>query len=232
VKDNEKKAKRFRLLDLNRDGKGVSKSDAQMTPGFKKFFISYKNNFNKLISVNIFMILGNFPLLFLICNLSGYFKQDYFLPFSDLFQNVGGLFIAEGDITPYKMTLFALEGLQNQTLADTLVNYIFYGISALSLLTFGLVNVGSAYIIRNMVSGEPVFPWHDFWYAVKRNWKQALPFGAIDLIITILLSWNLYSLITSASLRELSVVLLGINKTSQKSSSVESFICVILFSSS
>ena len=199
MKDNEKKVKRFRLLDLNRDGKGVSKADAKMAPGFKKFFLSYKNNFNKLISVNIFMILGNFPLLFLICNLSGYFKQDYFLPFSDLFQNVGGLFVAEGDITPYKMTLFALEGLQNQTLANTLINYIFYGISSLSLLTFGLVNVGTAYIIRNMVSGEPVFAWHDFWYAVKRNWKQALPFGAIDLIITALLSWNLYSLITSTS---------------------------------
>ena len=53
--EKEKKTKRFRLLDINRDGKGVSKSDAKMAPGFKKFFISYKNNFNKLISVNIFM---------------------------------------------------------------------------------------------------------------------------------------------------------------------------------
>ena len=29
MKDNEKKVKRFRLLDLNRDGKGVSKADAK-----------------------------------------------------------------------------------------------------------------------------------------------------------------------------------------------------------
>lgn len=197
MKKEKKKTKRLRLFDFQRDGKGVSKSDADMAPGFKKFFITYKNNFNKLISVNIFMVLGNFPLLFLIINLSGYFQDPYFLPFSDLFQNIGGLFVAEGDITPYKMTLFALEGLQSQTLAPTVVTYIFYGLSALSLLTFGVINVGTAYIIRNMVSGEPVFVWQDFWYAVRRNLKQALPFGAIDLGIIAILCVNIYSTFTS-----------------------------------
>ena len=197
MKINDKKPKRLRLFDLSREGKGISKSDADMTPGFKKFFISYKNNFGKLVSVNMLMVLGNFPLLFLIINLSGNFQTGYFLPFSDLFQNIAGIFSAEGDITPYKMVLFAMEGLQNQTLAPTVVTYIFYGISALTLFTFGPVNVGTAYIIRNMISGEPVFVWHDFWYAVKRNIKQALPFGIIDLLVNGILIFNLYSLITS-----------------------------------
>ncbi|MBE6645148.1 MAG: DUF624 domain-containing protein [Ruminococcaceae bacterium] len=196
---NNKKPKRFRLINLEKEGKGISKNRAELAPGFKKFFLSYFANFNKLVSVNIFMVLGNFPLIFLIINLSGYFKTPYFLPFSDLFQNLSGLMYADGDVTPYEMSVYAIEGLQHQQLANTALNYVFYGLGALSLLTFGLVNVGTAYIIRNMVMGEPVFTWHDFWYAVKRNYKQALPFGAIDGAIIAVLSWNLYSLISSTS---------------------------------
>lgn len=199
MEKNNKKTKRFRLINLEKDGKGISKNRAEVAPGLKRFFSSYFSHFNKLVSVNIFMVLGNFPLIFLIINLSGYFKTPYSLPFSDLFQNVTGMISSDGVLTPYEMSLYAVEGLQHQELAPTVVTYVFYGLSALTLLTFGLVNVGTAYIIRNMVKGEPVFVWHDFWYSVKRNYKQALPFGAIDAGIVALLTWNLYSLISSTS---------------------------------
>lgn len=193
------KTKRFRMINLEKEGKGISKNRAELAPGLKKFFISYFANFNKLVSVNIFIVLGNFPLIFLIINLSGYFKTPYYLPFSDLFQNLSGIISADGSVTPYEMSLYAVEGLQHQQLANTVTNYIFYGLGAITLFTFGLVNVGTAYIIRNMVMGEPVFTWHDFWYSVKRNYKQAIPFGALDAGIIALLSWNLYSLISSTS---------------------------------
>lgn len=196
---NNKKTKRLRLVNLEREGKGISKNQVETAHGFKRFFRSYFSNFNKLVSVNIFMVLGNFPLIFLIINLSGYFKTPYSLPFSDLFQNITGMMTADGAITPYEMSLYAVEGLQHQELAPTVVTYVFYGLGALTLLTFGLVNVGTAYIVRNMVKGEPVFPWHDFWYAVKRNYKQALIFGAVDAGIVALLSWNLYTLISTTS---------------------------------
>ncbi len=199
MENKNKKIGRLRLVNFDKDGKGVSKNQTDLGPGFKKFFISFWNNFGKLVSVNIFFVLGNFPLLFLIINLSGYFKKEYLTPFSDLFQNIAGIFTAEGGYTPYKMTLYALEGLQHQSLANTTVNYIFYGIGALTLLTFGLVNVGTAYIVRNMIKGEPIFVWTDFWYSVKRNYRQALPFGAIDAAILALLIWNLATLITTTA---------------------------------
>ena len=196
---NNKKTGRLRLINLDRDGKGVSKNAGDMTPGFKRFFISFGNHFNKLVSVNIFFILGNFPLIFLIANLSEYFKAEYSAPFSDLFQNISGIFAADGGFTPYKLALYSLDGIQQQSFAYTTVNYVFLGIGALSLLTFGLVNVGTAYIVRNMVKGEPIFVWTDFWYSVKRNYRQALIFGAIDFLILALLIWNLASLITATS---------------------------------
>ena len=199
VKKNNKKTKRFQIFNLEKEGKGISKNRAELAPGLKKFFLSYFANFNKLVSVNIFMVLGNFPLVFLIINLSGYFKAPYSIPFSDLFQNLSGIMSADGTVTPYEMSMYAVEGIQSSELANTAVNYVFYGLGALTLLTFGLVNVGTAYIIRNMVKGEPIFTWHDFWYSVKRNYKQALPFGAIDAGIIAVLSWNLYSLISYTS---------------------------------
>lgn len=194
MKENNSK-KRLRLFDLQRDGKGISKKNSERTYGLKDFFISYKNNFSKLVSVNIFFVLGNFPIIFLIAALSTSTKNEIFYPLSDLFQNISGIFSADGGLTPYKMSLFAIQGLQKQAFASTALTYVFYGISALTLFTFGLVNVGTAYIIRNMVKGEPVFLWTDFWYSVKRNYKQALPFGIIDCVICALLAFNIYNLV-------------------------------------
>lgn len=197
--NNKKSNKRLRIFDFQREGKGVSKNQAELEPGLKRFFISYKNNFGRLVSVNIFFILGNFPIIALIAVLSGVSKNEVFLPLSDLFQNINGIFSADGNLTPYKLTLFALEGLQGPSYAPTAWTYVLYAIGALTLFTFGIVNVGTAYIIRNMVKGEPIFIWTDFWYAVKRNWRQALPFGIIDAFINALLIFNVYTLITGTS---------------------------------
>lgn len=195
--DNKNKKKRLRLFDLQREGKGVSKNNNALDPGLKRFFVSYKDNLGKLVSVNILFILGNFPLIFLIAALSGFSKHEVFLPMSDLFQNIGGIFNAEGGLTPYKLTLYGVEGLQNLTFSPSVLTYVFYVIGAFSIFTFGIVNVGTAYIVRNLVSGEPVFVWTDFRYAVKRNWKQALPFGIIDILLNFILISNIYNLITS-----------------------------------
>ena len=130
------------------------------------------------------MVLGNFPLVFLVAVLSGYTKAAGYLPMNDIYQNLGGLFMIE-DASPFAMSLLGIEGLQTNALMNTTLTYIFYAISALALFTFGIVNAGTAYILRNMAMGDPVFVWSDFWYAVKRNWKAALPFGIIALHIAL-----------------------------------------------
>ncbi len=193
----KKTQRRPRLLNFDKEGKGVSKNSKAQKPGLARFFISYKDNFNKIVTVNIYYILGNFPILFLIAALAGVTQNTVFLPLSDLFQNITGIFSAEGELSPYKLSLFALEGLQGSGYMPTAWTYVFYGIGALTLFTFGLVNVGTAYILRNIASGEPVFVWADFWYAIKRNWKQALPFGIIDAFVCALLGFNIYTMITT-----------------------------------
>lgn len=194
----KKSNKRLRLFDITRDGKGLSKNSPDRIGGLKRFFISYKDNFGKIMSANIFMVLGNFPLIFLIATLSGSTKIEGLIPSFDIFQNLAGFF-ASTTPSAHSMSLFAQEGLQNVIYRPTTTTYIFYAIAALTVFTFGLVNVGTAYILRNIAKGDPVFVWSDFWYAVKRNWKQALPFGIIDAAINALLIWNIYSMFINSS---------------------------------
>ena len=189
------KKRKFKLLDLQRDGRGIGKKEVLSPSGLKRFFVTYGNNFTKIVYVNIFMVLGNFPLIFLIATLSGLTKNETLLPMSDLFQNLGFIFSGEADPSPFNMTLYSIEGLQNLVRVNTPLTYVFYGISALTVFTFGLVNVGTAYILRNIAMGDPVFAWSDFWYAVKRNWKQALPFGIIDIAINGILVYNIFNMV-------------------------------------
>ena len=44
--------------------------------------------------------------------------------------------------------------------------------------------------MRNIVRGEP-HTWKDFTYAIKRNWKQALVLGIIDVLSFLLLSFDI-----------------------------------------
>lgn len=194
--NNKEKNKTLRLSSFTLDGRGISKKKTHSESGLARFFISIKDNFNKILLVNIIMVLGNLPLIFIIAVLSGYTREEAYLPTSDLFQNLNGIFMIE-DPSPFQMTLYALEGLPNQVLVNTTITYVFLAIGALALFTFGIVNAGTAYVLRNMAMGEPVFVWSDFWYAVKRNWKQALPFGIIDALINLILIFNVYTTLSN-----------------------------------
>ena len=197
MKESNKKKKPI-ILDIARDGKGISKKAPINPSGLKRFFMTFKDNFSKLILVNMIMVLGNFPLLFIIATLSGYTKSIGLMPLNDIGQNLFGLFAIE-ELGAANLSLYALEGMQALVFIDTTLTYVFYGIGALTLLTFGIVNVGCAYILRNLAMGDPVFVFADFGYAVRRNWKQALPFGIVDGLINAILIFNLYTTMTSTS---------------------------------
>lgn len=191
--------KRFRLFDLNRDGKGVQASDVVTSTGLKGFFYRYRLSFGKLLSVNIAYVLGNIFLIFLILTLAGYTKLTYFSPLSDTFSVQNGIYTAAGATTSADLALYTLMAQQTSELANTPLTYVFWGISALTLLTFGCVNAGCTYLLRNLVMGEPVFVWSDFWYAVKRNWKQALPLGILDAALLFLIPYNIYAMLASSN---------------------------------
>ena len=189
--------RRFRLFDSQREGRGVSKEDARITPDLGGFFRSFGRNFTKLLSVNLLTVVGNFPLLFAILALSGIFKTQYMTPVSGYFVDLHSLMLSGGTQDPAAMAIFGVLGTQMENSAMTTTSYVLFGLSALTLFTFGLTKVGTTYILRSLVRGEPVFMLSDFKYAAKRNLRQAIPMGIIDIVALILFPLNVFILLQS-----------------------------------
>ena len=68
-----------------------------------------------------------------------------------------------------------------------IVANLIYVVTALPLVTSGLASVGLTYVTRNFVREKHAFVYGDFVDTVKKNWKQALPVGIINLLLTALL---------------------------------------------
>lgn len=192
----EQKKKKFKLFDLYRDGKGVEKEEVG-PPNLKNFFKLFGRKFTKILSVNLYMLLGMLPPAILAYL---FFTGEKTPSVTDPIYPA--LFGASQVVqTPALAPLFAVSGIQFQlpflTPASIL---ILAAVAIVWLAAFGYINVGTTYILRSLVRREPVFMWSDFWYAIRRNKKQGLLVGIIDLVILAVLVFDLiyfYNLIGS-----------------------------------
>lgn len=191
------KKKRFKLFDSQREGRGVEKGDVYTKTDLKGFFIKYKECFPNLLTVNLLMVLGNFPIIFAFIAMTTATRILYMAPASSFFPVFRGLFLQESEISASTLLSSATNGMQIEANSMTTATYILFGLSLLVIFTFGIVNAGSTYILRNMVKGDAVFIFSDFFYAIKRNWKQALPFGILDLLFLGLITFDLFFLYTA-----------------------------------
>lgn len=66
-----------------------------------------------------------------------------------------------------------------------------YGLISLPVLTNGLAAVGITNVTRNIARDKHSFGLSDFFETIKKNWKQALPAGIINTIITVLLVFSI-----------------------------------------
>ena len=190
------KKKRFRLFDSQREGKGVSKEEANLPPNLKKFWILYRDNFfGRLVSVNLMMIIGNFPVIFLIMAIAGVGQAEYTSPSDHLFSIFQGVSSGTEGISLSQLALLGMGGLQIASHANTFWSYLLWGLGALTIFTWGLVSVGVAYILRNIASGRPVFLLSDFFDAIRNNFKQAFVFGIIDFLIFCIIPYNIYNML-------------------------------------
>ncbi len=64
---------------------------------------------------------------------------------------------------------------------------LLYIVMCLPIVSIGFADVGITYITRNYARQKPVFMVSDFFSTIKKNWKQALVVGMINLIVTALL---------------------------------------------
>ena len=187
---SEKRKRRFSLFRYSLDGKGVPK-DVNEPRNFKFFFKLLGRNLNRLMSVNMLLVFANFPLFFALFAASGNLNTTSYSPVSSLFGPMYGAMKISGEVSPLTAALNGVHGLQVEISVPTTLTYVFYGIGLLTVFTFGLSMVGTTYIVRNIVKGDPIFFMHDFWYSIKRNLVQGLIFGIIDVGVLFLIFYDI-----------------------------------------
>lgn len=168
-------------------GKGVSKKD-ELPRNFGNFFKLTWFHMGHITSANIMFMVANFPLWFLILAFSGLLSDTLPSPASSMYAVLYGTM--QDGVGPISSILYGIHGLQGAMTVMTTATKVMYALGGLLIFTFGPVNIGITYILRNLVKGDPVFVWHDFWYAVKRNIRQGLIMGIIDLGLMLLLFYD------------------------------------------
>lgn len=184
--------KKFNVFNsVYSDGKGVDKEEIAISenPNLINFFKFVGRKLNQLLSVNILLVLGNFPIFFFLLAMSGYFSLHTTTPYYLVYAPLRGALLFNP--SPATAALWTIFERQMEISVLTTTDYVLFALTGLLVFTFGLVNVGVTYIIRNLFRGKPVFIMQDFFDAIRRNLRQALIYGILDVVIICLLIFDI-----------------------------------------
>ena len=174
----ERKKKKFKLFDMNRDGKGAVEENRK--PTFAFFFKSLFRKFPQLLRLNVLMIFQILPIIFFVLILLLGNKSPS--PTSTLFAPLFG--IDQALSVPSASQTLDMSSLQmSLPVLSTANNFILIFLALFLAVTWGWQNVGAAYVLRGLMRGDPVFVFSDFFYGIKRNLKQGFLFGLIDFLL-------------------------------------------------
>lgn len=206
LEEAKPKKKRFNIFDwYYRQGKENDKADinALKDPSIKNYFKLLWGRLGKLISANLIVVFGNFPLFFFLIAMSNVLSESATAP---LYQAWGplagasafnGMELADGSAFQLSPSVSPLLGIFGAHATVSIINtptIVFYCLGALMLFTWGFTRVGTTYLYRNIMSGEAVFPLSDALYVMKRNKRQSLILGIIDALIIVMFVYNIYFL--------------------------------------
>ena len=185
----EKKQKKsfFNFFNFDKANRPDAKEE-DTRPTVKRYFKLLGRRFWQLISLNLMMLPLILPILLMIYLYFGFDQTP--VENTVVFSQFYGAHLIEQ--TPATTMLLDLFGAQLLIPVYNTTTYVLIAICAIFLaITFGWQNVGVTYILRNMVRGEPVFLWSDYFYAIKRNLKQGFFLGLLDFIILFLLGFDI-----------------------------------------
>ena len=187
------KKNRLNLYDwfYKRDHKEDADDDRDAPRNFPFFFKLLFRNFSRIFTLNIYFALGSIGLWLLILLVSGIVGPHSSAPTSDLFAPLYGATMLVEDPSPALNVLLSVHAQVTEIAVMTplMITLIVIAIAILAL-TFGPVTVGVTYNMRNIVRGDPLFLWEDFWHTIKVNLRQSIILGIIDLSVIALLIYG------------------------------------------
>jgi hypothetical protein len=182
----EKQKKPFLSFLWNREREDLLEIE-DTTPNLKYFFKLFGRRFPRILTLNLMMIVQILPILAAV--LIYMWSDTTPTQSSNLFAPLWG--VSQISSAPSVSIWLSTLNIQTFVPIQTLPNIIAYVILFLvTALTWGWQQVGAAYNLRSMVRREPVYLWSDFFYAIKRNFKQALIVGILDFVFLFLLIFD------------------------------------------
>ncbi|MBR2459798.1 MAG: hypothetical protein IKB34_01005 [Clostridia bacterium] len=161
-------------------GKGYAKGTEDVPRTLSNFFKLSWRHISHIMSVNLAFLVANFPVILLLLAFSGLLSDSISSPASSMLPILLGQI--QSSVDPVSAALFGIHGIQGSLSVMTTATKIVYGFGALIVITWGPANVGTTYILRNLIKGDPIFFRHDFFYAIKRNLRQCFIMGFLDLL--------------------------------------------------
>ena len=181
------------IFNMNRDGKGVEPGE-DTTPNLKYFFKLVTRKFSNLLTLNLMM----FPMVLPIVIAIYIFFNGPQMPtlgspaFSAL---MGAQLTGAGGSELLTKLLTALPQI-NFITYNSYATWLPYVLLGILVVTWGWQNTGVTYILRGLVRGDGVFMFSDYFYAIKKNFKQSFILGLLDagviivLIIDFMYTWS------------------------------------------
>ena len=184
--NNVEKKKKFKLFDMNREGRGVLPGE-DTRPTLKFFFKQLGRKFWKLFSLNLMMLIQVIPLfLVFYVNLTG--------PTTPVVNNVLYIPLLGAQTaapTSAGAALFnAVSGMITIPTFNTYIYWVIIPLIIFTVVTYGWQKVGAVYVLRNLARGDAVFVISDYFHAIKRNLLQGFLFGLIDCAIIFMLGFD------------------------------------------
>ncbi|MBQ9085866.1 MAG: DUF624 domain-containing protein [Clostridia bacterium] len=178
-----KKQKKFKLFDMNRDGKGVYEVETRKpTLGF--FFVLLKRKFTQLLQLNLLMLFMVIPLLVIL----GLYLMGTKTPTVTEAAYVPLYGISQVLPSPSLTGALDLAGIQMEVpVFSPVMNVVIIVMILFLAVTFGWQNVGATYVLRGLFRGDAVFVFSDYFYAIKKNLKQGFLMGILDFVCSAVL---------------------------------------------
>jgi uncharacterized membrane protein YesL len=169
---------------MNRDGKGVDPGE-DTTPNLSYFFKLIFRKFSNLITLNLMMFAMVLPIAIAVY----VFFNGPQMPTmsSPAYSALMGAQLAGAGGSELLTKLMHILPQVNFITYNSYASWLPYVLIAVLAITWGWQNTGVTYILRGLVRGDGVFMFSDYFYAIKKNFKQGLILGLMDAGIIIVL---------------------------------------------
>ncbi len=168
----------------------ITKSDKYIKAptDFKGFFVVLGRKFWNLSTSNMIFVLANFPIFFLLFTFAGHLDKTVTAVLNPLYPAFYGFSTISDN--SFLASISERVSQLGTISVPTAATKVFWALSLLTVITFGLSNAGFTYLLRGYTRGDGVFVFGDFFGAIKRNWKQAIILGILDILACIALIWD------------------------------------------